>query len=179
MRLYSCSPWACNRRPLAKVSARVLNTHTHTHTHTTVQDVSFGTMERYRATRAKGLQTKTCEALEQLKTALTADTLAGLRFTRRRTCGQRGGLRFCAAAGWAERLHWSGRWGFLFTAATMLWYAVSHNHIQGPRRTLLQLFSGASFLKDIPLVEFMYFVFTRMPGDSHRRRLRSLLLYLC
>ena len=29
--------------------------------------------------------------------------------------------------------------------------------------------------KDAPLVEFMYLVFTRMPGDSYRRRLRSLL----
>ena len=27
-------------------------------------------------------------------------------------------------------------------------------------------------------VEFMYFVFTRMPGESYRRRLRSLLMYL-
>ena len=40
-------------------------------------------------------------------------------------------------------------------------------------------FLGHPFFKDVPLVEFMYFVFTRMPGDSHRRRLRSLLLYLC
>ena len=32
---------------------------------------------------------------------------------------------------------------------------------------------------DVPLVEFMYLVFTRMPGESYRRRLRSLLLYLC
>ena len=24
--------------------------------------------------------------------------------------------------------------------------------------------AGASFLEDVPLVEFMYFVFTRMPG---------------
>ena len=29
------------------------------------------------------------------------------------------------------------------------------------------------------MVEFMYLVFTRMPGESYRRRLRSLLLYLC
>ena len=29
------------------------------------------------------------------------------------------------------------------------------------------------------LMEFMYFVFTRMPGESYRRRLGSLLLYLC
>ena len=28
-------------------------------------------------------------------------------------------------------------------------------------------------------VEFKYLVFTRMPGDSYRRRLRFLLLYLC
>ena len=33
--------------------------------------------------------------------------------------------------------------------------------------------------EDVPLVEFMYLVFTRMPGESYRRRLSSLLLYLC
>ena len=33
--------------------------------------------------------------------------------------------------------------------------------------------------RDVPLVEFMYLVFTRMPGESSRRRLGSLLLYLC
>ena len=32
---------------------------------------------------------------------------------------------------------------------------------------------------DVPLVEFMYLVFTRMPYESYRRRLWSLLLYLC
>ena len=32
--------------------------------------------------------------------------------------------------------------------------------------------------EDIPLAEFMYLVFTRMPDESYRRRLRSL-LYLC
>ena len=31
----------------------------------------------------------------------------------------------------------------------------------------------------VPLVEFMYLVFTHMPGESYRRRLRSLLQYLC
>ena len=31
----------------------------------------------------------------------------------------------------------------------------------------------------VPLVEFMYLVFTRMPGESCHRWLRSLLLYLC
>ena len=36
------------------------------------------------------------------------------------------------------------------------------------------------FFEDVSLVEFMYLVFTRMPGESYRRRLRSLLLYkLC
>ena len=29
------------------------------------------------------------------------------------------------------------------------------------------------------LVEFMFLVFTCMPGESYRRQLRSLLLYLC
>ena len=33
--------------------------------------------------------------------------------------------------------------------------------------------------EDVPLVEFVYLVFTRMPGESYRRRLGSLLLYLC
>ena len=33
--------------------------------------------------------------------------------------------------------------------------------------------------EDVPLVEFMYLVFTRMPGESYRRRLGSLLLCVC
>ena len=37
---------------------------------------------------------------------------------------------------------------------------------------------GASFFEDVPLVEFVYLVFTHMPGESYRWRLRSLLLYL-
>jgi len=32
--------------------------------------------------------------------------------------------------------------------------------------------------EDVPLVEFMYLVFTRLSGESYSRRLRSLLLYL-
>ena len=34
---------------------------------------------------------------------------------------------------------------------------------------------------DVPRLEFLHLVFTRMPGDIYRRRLRStsLLLYLC
>ena len=35
------------------------------------------------------------------------------------------------------------------------------------------------FSEDVPLVEFMYLVFARVPGESYRRQLRSLLLYLC
>ena len=31
--------------------------------------------------------------------------------------------------------------------------------------------------KDVPLERFMYLVFTRMSGESYRRRLRSFLLY--
>ena len=37
-------------------------------------------------------------------------------------------------------------------------------------------FSG--YTEDVPLVELLYLVFTRMPGESYRRRLGSLLLYL-
>ena len=33
--------------------------------------------------------------------------------------------------------------------------------------------------EDVPLVEFMYLVFTHMPGESYRMWLMSLLLYLC
>ena len=33
--------------------------------------------------------------------------------------------------------------------------------------------------EDVPVVEFMYLVFTGMPGESYGRRLRSLLLCLC
>ena len=32
--------------------------------------------------------------------------------------------------------------------------------------------------EDVPLVEFMYLVFTYMPGESYCTRLKSLLLYL-
>ena len=34
-------------------------------------------------------------------------------------------------------------------------------------------------LEAVPLAEFMYLVFTRVPGENYRRRLRFLLLYLC
>ena len=35
------------------------------------------------------------------------------------------------------------------------------------------------FLEDVPLVEFMYIVFTHMLDESYRRQLGSLLLCLC
>ena len=34
-------------------------------------------------------------------------------------------------------------------------------------------------VEDVLLVKFTYLVFTRMPGESYRRRFRSLLLCLC
>ena len=34
-------------------------------------------------------------------------------------------------------------------------------------------------VEDVPLVEFMYLVFTYMPGGSYSRQLRPLLLSLC
>ena len=34
-------------------------------------------------------------------------------------------------------------------------------------------------VEGVPLVEFMYLVFTRIPGESYRRWLRSLLLCVC
>ena len=43
----------------------------------------------------------------------------------------------------------------------------------------LQVSSSCSISKDVPLVEFPYLVFSRLPGESYRRRLRSLLLCLC
>ena len=44
-------------------------------------------------------------------------------------------------------------------------------------RDLARLSSSSNF-EAVPLVEFMYLVFTRMQSESYRRRLRSL-LYLC
>ena len=48
-------------------------------------------------------------------------------------------------------------------------------------RILLGSYLKKKFFKveDVPLVEFMYLVFKCMPGESYRRQLWSLLLYLC
>ena len=46
-----------------------------------------------------------------------------------------------------------------------------------PQLSGLKLF--VTTIEDVPLEEFMYPIFTHMPGESYRRRLRALLLYLC
>ena len=38
---------------------------------------------------------------------------------------------------------------------------------------------GHPFFKDVPLVELLYLVFTRMPSESYSRQLRSLWLCQC
>ena len=44
---------------------------------------------------------------------------------------------------------------------------------------MIRLFArGPEILKDVLLVEVMYFVFTRMSGVSYRRRLRSFVVVL-
>ena len=69
---------------------------------------------------------------------------------------------------------------------TLMTMSIFHSLLggTGPFGDLLevQLVSGTQndmVLKDVPLVEFMYLVFTHVPGESYRRRLRSLLLCLC
>ena len=52
-------------------------------------------------------------------------------------------------------------------------------HIYSNTQTLIQSYSAIHFLSAMYLWwSFMYLVFTRIPGKSYRRRLRSLLLYL-
>ena len=46
-------------------------------------------------------------------------------------------------------------------------------------RTLKITNTGSYTTEEVLLVEFMYLAFTRMAGESYRRRLRSLVLYLC
>ena len=40
-------------------------------------------------------------------------------------------------------------------------------------------FDGYREIEDVPVVEFIYLVFTRMPGEGYRRRFGSLLLSTC
>ena len=53
---------------------------------------------------------------------------------------------------------------------------VQQQRPESPLVTPLGLRVNTRF-EDGPLVEFMYIVFTRMPGESYRRWLKSLLLY--
>ena len=78
---------------------------------------------------------------------------------------------------------------------TCLWaYAVYGRHLLVGIRCLWAsptcvhtLFMGVTYfdsvdlliIYDVPLVEFMYLVFTHMPVESNRSRLRFLLLCLC
>ena len=54
-----------------------------------------------------------------------------------------------------------------------------HVLTQFPMNSVNELCKKKCKNEAVPLVEFLYLVFTRMPGVSYRRRLRSLLLYLC
>ena len=40
---------------------------------------------------------------------------------------------------------------------------------------VMSLVKGYHSFEDVPVAEFMYLVFTCMPGESYRRQLRSLL----
>ena len=48
-----------------------------------------------------------------------------------------------------------------------------------PRARVQNQQTGELIINSSTLMEFMYLVFTRMPGESYRGRLRFLLLYLC
>ena len=64
-----------------------------------------------------------------------------------------------------------------------LFQMINHNNYYTYQITVcgMPLGSGTTLKdkEDVPLVEFMCLIFTRMPGESYRRRLRSLLLCLC
>ena len=60
-----------------------------------------------------------------------------------------------------------------FHTATELCYMSARSPAEVPTQM------GPQNNEDVPLVEFVNLVFTRMPGEGYRRRLRSLLLYLC
>ena len=80
---------------------------------------------------------------------------------------------------------------FLATSPNLYWLSVSlDTHFEPGCLKLVKIADSdcvknvskqmAIFLfEDVPLAEFMYFVFTRMPGESYRRRLGSLFLCLC
>ena len=57
-----------------------------------------------------------------------------------------------------------------------VWQSDQHTFVTNLKQNEAQ--SACAESTDVPLVEFMYLVFTRIPGESHIRRLRSLLLSL-
>ena len=57
---------------------------------------------------------------------------------------------------------------------TLTWHACKYKV-----HKLYQRYIPWWYIEDVPVVEFMYLVFTRKPGESYRRRLMSLLLFLC
>ena len=78
---------------------------------------------------------------------------------------------------------------FFAPLATLLIFGTSHqrddcsvtfldDHLYLMRYSVAVVWK-CSNLEDVLLVEFMYLAYTRTPGDSYCRRLRSLLLYLC
>ena len=58
-------------------------------------------------------------------------------------------------------------------------FMISSGLTWGSSSTSLLLISPGTLLKDVPLVEFMYCVFAHIPGESHRKWFRSLLLWSC
>ena len=65
------------------------------------------------------------------------------------------------------------------------WHAIAKHDVHNRwthKRGLTNIFlyiTNIYVSQVVLLVEFMYLVFTRKPGDSYRNRLRSLLLHLC
>ena len=48
-----------------------------------------------------------------------------------------------------------------------------------PATECIYYYATQGYSEDVLLVEFMYLVFTRMPGESYRRRVGTLLFCLC
>ena len=71
--------------------------------------------------------------------------------------------------------------GGVYVPCIYLWWSLCTLYLPLVEFMYLVFTSGGVYVPCIflPLVEFMYLVFTRILGESSRRRLRSLLLYLC
>ena len=79
-----------------------------------------------------------------------------------------------------------GVWGshpIFQSLALWLWRCIISTWMNAWQKTYLffraTLAPTSSCHDDVPPVEFMYLLFTCMPGESYRMWLRSLLLYLC